>query len=129
MYEITNVETFISTLRESILESYETQMQEPNNEFDEDLMKLVQEKNENVECYFSIEEAKSIASPIIENIKNRNKSIGINKNLINHKQFLKILHAFNQRIVSNILLELSREGLIESGFDEKANDFIFWVKN
>lgn len=128
MYEITDDETFILTLRDSLIESYETQMQS-SGEIDKDLMKLVQEKNEDVECYFTIEEAKSIASPIIESIKNRNKSIGINKNLISHKQFIKILHAFNQRIVSNILLELSKEGLIESGFDDEANDFIFWVKD
>jgi hypothetical protein len=38
-----------------------------------------------------------------------------------------MLESFNDRMVSNILNKLVNDGYLESAFDEKSNDFIFWV--
>jgi hypothetical protein len=32
-------------------------------------------------------------------------------------------------MVSNIISGLVQKGLVETAFDEEANDFVFWVKN
>jgi hypothetical protein len=48
--------------------------------------------------------------------------------LLSDKIFLDIISDLNTRMVSNILNNLVQKGLIESGFDSEANDFIFWIK-
>lgn len=47
---------------------------------------------------------------------------------ISDRLYFAFIEALNARMVSNILNKLSRDGLLESAFDEKSNDFIFWVK-
>jgi hypothetical protein len=32
-------------------------------------------------------------------------------------------------MVSNLLANLSRQGLVESAYDESLNDFVFWAKD
>jgi hypothetical protein len=32
-------------------------------------------------------------------------------------------------MISNLLNTLVNKGLVETAFDEKSNDFVFWVKN
>lgn len=49
--------------------------------------------------------------------------------IIDEKIFMKILEETNNRLVSNILTELSTKGLVESAYDSEINDFIFWVKD
>lgn len=48
--------------------------------------------------------------------------------IIDEKIFMKILEETNNRLVSNILTELSTKGLVESAYDSEINDFVFWVK-
>jgi hypothetical protein len=33
----------------------------------------------------------------------------------------------NGRLVSNLLASLASKGLVESAYDEKLDDFVFWV--
>lgn len=39
-----------------------------------------------------------------------------------------ILDEISQRMVSNIVRDLVNKGLVESAFDSKKNEFVFWVK-
>jgi hypothetical protein len=49
--------------------------------------------------------------------------------IIDENIFMKIIEEMNNRLVSNILTELTKRGLVESAYDSEINDFIFWVKS
>lgn len=67
---------------------------------------------------------------IKENIKTqRNKITKDKRYVLNDEIFADIVHKLNERMVSNIISSLVQKGLVETAFDEKANDFVFWVKN
>jgi hypothetical protein len=49
--------------------------------------------------------------------------------LLNSNLFYDIIFNLNARMTSNIINNLVQKGLVETAFDNEANDFIFWVKN
>ena len=49
--------------------------------------------------------------------------------IVSEDLYMNIINALNDRLVSNILNNLVNKGIVETAFDEKANEFIFWVKN
>ena len=61
-------------------------------------------------------------------IKQKHKTKNQYRHIINEKIFSQIVEALNTRMVSNILSSLANKGLIESAYDEKLDDFVFWVK-
>jgi DNA-binding HxlR family transcriptional regulator len=61
--------------------------------------------------------------------KEKNKKTKKIRYILDDQIFEKIIHDLNNRMVSNILNSLVQKGLVESAFDEDANDFIFWTKD
>jgi DNA-binding HxlR family transcriptional regulator len=61
--------------------------------------------------------------------KEKNKKTKKIRHILDDQIFEKIIHDLNNRMVSNILNSLVQKGLVESAFDEDANDFIFWTKD
>lgn len=125
LYEIVDEEEFIKSIREIMLEHFfkEVKKKKTNCKKNKQLIHLMKEHGGNLEKKLTIEETKSIASPIL---KQKQKD---GKTFITHKDFREILEELNKRIISNILVELTKEGVIESAFDNEQNDFIFWVKD
>ena len=39
-----------------------------------------------------------------------------------------VLRQLSERMISNIVRNLVKKGLVESAFDEDKNDFVFWIK-
>lgn len=65
-----------------------------------------------------------------ESIKTqRNKITKQIRYILNDDIFAEIVHKLNDRMVSNIMVGLVQKGLVETAFDEEANDFVFWVKD
>lgn len=66
---------------------------------------------------------------IVKQFVKKQKNTKTNKvrYLLNDDLFIEILSSLNDRMVSNILNRLVQKGLIESAFDSKTNDFIFWI--
>jgi predicted transcriptional regulator len=65
-----------------------------------------------------------------ENLKReRNKITKKIRYILNDDIFAEIVYKLNDRMVSNIISGLVQKGLVETAFDEEANDFVFWVKN
>lgn len=48
--------------------------------------------------------------------------------VISNKKYAELIDSLNTRLVSNMLNNLVNKGLLETAFDQDANDFIFWVK-
>lgn len=64
-----------------------------------------------------------------ENVKKeRNKKLNKIRYTVNDTIFAEIIYRLNDRMVSNILNGLVQKGLVETGFDSEANDFVFWIK-
>lgn len=82
-----------------------------------------QELDSNLSYHESCVIAKSIL------IKQKHKVSGDTRYLITDKKYMTLIEELNTRLVSNLLNSLVNKGLIESAYDEKSNDFIFWVKN
>lgn len=61
--------------------------------------------------------------------KERNKKTRKIRYVLSDKIFEDIVTKLNDRMVSNIMTSLVSKGLVESAFDDKINDFVFWVKN
>jgi hypothetical protein len=61
--------------------------------------------------------------------KEKNKKTKKVRYILDDKIFTKIIDDLNKRMVSNILSGLVQRGLVESAFDEDANDFIFWTRD
>lgn len=117
-YEISDINEFIKSLRLIVL-----------NEFFEDKEKnifseLFEAKKEELERKLSLEETYSIIKPLAT----KNKKPYGDDYLISHKTFTEMIDSLNRRIISNLLLELTLSGDIESAFDDEKNDFIFWIK-
>lgn len=123
VYEITNVEEFAESIRLIILENFydnDKKLTKEISKFDE----LMKTKREKIQEKLTLQESKNIIKPILKTVIN---SVGEKEYTVSHKNFKKILEELNRRIISNILMELVSEGLVETGFDEEKNDFIFWV--
>lgn len=50
------------------------------------------------------------------------------KSTIDTNTYMKMIECFNSRMISNMLNNLVNRGLLETAYDNKTNDFIFWVK-
>ena len=61
--------------------------------------------------------------------KERHKKTKKIRYILNDKIFEDIVTKLNDRMVSNIMTSLVSKGLVESAFDDKINDFVFWVKD
>ncbi len=61
--------------------------------------------------------------------KQKHKKTNNIRYLISDNIFFKMIESLNDRMISNLLNNLVNKGLVETGFDEKTNDFIFWIKN
>lgn len=71
------------------------------------------------------------SSIIIKNVlrKEINKKTKKHRYVMTEKMFISMIESLNDRMVSNILNGLVNKGMLETGYDEESNDFIFWIKD
>jgi len=60
--------------------------------------------------------------------KQKNKHSKDIRYIISEKNYSKLVTDLHSRMMSNLITQLVNKGLIETAFDDEANDFIFWVK-
>lgn len=83
---------------------------------------------EELEQILSYSESTLIAKEILKKQKHKSNKNKI-RYLVSESNYLELIDALNNRMVGNILNNLVNKGLVETSFDEEANDFIFWVKD
>lgn len=88
---------------------------------------LCEEDSNELQKTLTQSECMSIAMTYIK--RELNKKTKEERYIISTKKYMSMIESFNSRMVSNILVNLTNQGLIESAYDEKLNDFIFWVKD
>jgi DNA-binding HxlR family transcriptional regulator len=87
---------------------------------------VIENDKEELDKVLSHKEALLIIKELVKKQKNR-KTNQI-RYTINDSIFADIIYRLNDRMVSNIVSGLVQKGLIETAFDDEANDFVFWIK-
>lgn len=95
-----------------------------------EFLKAIENMQENnlkeLDSILPIIEAKAIFEPYLK--KERNKKTFKTRISIKESDYDEVLQQLGQRMISNIVRNLVKKGLVESAFDEEKNDFVFWLK-
>lgn len=122
---IDNIEKFTDSARLVVFNSFGKDMVENADDFTELLTGASEEDIKELNSVLTQKESLVIVE---QNAKKQvNKNTKEVRYIIDEKIFADILEALNSRLVSNLLANLSKQGLIESAYDDELNDFVFWT--
>ena len=119
-YEIEDMDEFVSRIRQIVLDDF---FANEDKEQKTDFTELFHENYNNLENKLTIGEAHNIIKSMVES---KQTEIGTYQLIISAKNFVKTIDYLNRRIISNMLMELVSTDKIESAFDDKQNEFVFW---
>jgi hypothetical protein len=92
----------------------------------DDLISVRPEDKDELDKILSFEESFNITTQIVK--KQKNKKTNSIRYMVNDTIFSEVLESLNDRMVSNLLNNLVNKGILETGFDNETNDFLFWIK-
>jgi hypothetical protein len=124
-YTITDIDAFVESTRVLVYDAFGK-----NNLESEALTVMMSDLKESeqqeIETVLTQDEALLIAKEFIKQKQHKytKKIIYI----ISEKKYMQMIESFNERLVSNMIRNLSRQGLIDMAYDSEINDFVFWVK-
>jgi hypothetical protein len=120
---IKDLDGFIEASRALVFNNFGTNQKEGIDPLALSVSDLDQDELDSVLSY---DETKNIIVDLLRKQTNkRNQKI---RYLLNNDLYMKIISAIGDRMTSNILNSLVNRGLVETAYDENADDFIFWVK-
>ena len=125
-YEIKDLEEFTESARRVVFSGFGKSIEQTKDDFTDILEQLSQEEENEMNQVLGQKESMIIIRSIVK--KQKNKKTQQIRYVVNEKIFEDILNALNARLVSNILANLTKKGLIESAYDDQLDDFVFWVK-
>lgn len=124
-FTVKDLETFVTSTRQLIYNNFGNW----NNKDEEDLIDKLHEvpiDKDDFDLILSQKEAMVIVKSSLR--KQTHKYKKTTRYLISDNIFLEIVSQLNDRIISNTVSGLVKKGLLESAYDEKLDDFVFWVK-
>lgn len=123
-YVINDLDGFIDSIRTIVFNSFD-----PANNSTKDILTYVKpEEKEELDNILSHKESEQIVKSMLKQQKTKKKNQDI-QYIVNDDLLYSIVESLNDRMISNILNNLVNKGLLETGFDAKSNDFIFWIKD
>ena len=122
---INNIDEFVDKTRTLVFNNFGKSDDE--TDIDSLLNNIKPENQEEFDRVLSHDESIIIMTNLAK--KQKNKKNNKIRYLISDSIFYEIIQSFNDRMISNLLNTLVNKGLVETAFDDKTNDFIFWVKN
>lgn len=125
-FEIKDIDEFTESARRLVFTGFGKANEEIKDDFTDLLDELSEEEETEMNEILSYNEAKLIVESLVH--KKTHKKTKKKKYIVSEKIFSDILEALNARLVSNILSNLSKRGLIESAYDDELNDFVFWIQ-
>ena len=124
-YTITDVDAFVESTRVLVFDAFGK-----NNVESEALTVMKTELNkaeqEELETVLTQDEALLIAKEFITQKKHKRTKKTIY--IISETKYMQMIESFNERLVSNMIRNLSKAGLVEMAYDSEINDFVFWIK-
>ena len=125
-FEIRDIDEFTESARRIVFSSFGKANEETKDDFTDLLDRLSEEEEAEMNDILSYKESKLIVESLVH-IKTHKKTKK-SKYIVSEKIFSDILEALNARLVSNMLSNLTKKGLIESAYDDELNDFVFWIQ-
>lgn len=126
-YVVKDLEEFIETSRSLVYNNFGNST-DKSDSIDTILTAIVEgEDKKELDNVLSYEESLIIIKSFLK--KEINKKTKKHRYVMTEDMFLSIIESLNDRMVSNILSGLVNKGLLETGYDEESNDFIFWIKD
>lgn len=125
-FVIKNLEEFVNASRRLVFQSFGHKT-EDQLEIEDMISNISDKEQQELDSVLSYEESCSLIKPILKKqVNKKNKNV---RYILSEDLYLSIIEALNDRLVSNILNGLVNKGLIETGFDDESNDFVFWIKD
>jgi len=124
-YVIKNIEEFVDKTRTLVFNNFGNT--ENENDIDSLLDTIKPEDQEEFDLVLSHDESMVITKSLAK--KQTNKKNQETRYLVSDSVYYEIIQSLNDRMVSNLLNNLVNKGMVETGFDEESNDFIFWLKD
>jgi hypothetical protein len=124
-YIIDDLEEFTLSARRLVFNGFGKGAVEDPDEFTDLMKEQTQELTEEMNEVLTQKESLIIVKNLA--IKQKHKHKNISRFIIDEKIFSQIIEEMNGRLVSNLLASLASKGLVESAYDEKLDDFVFWV--
>jgi hypothetical protein len=125
MYKITDVDKFIEATRVLVYNNFDTSKDTNIDLSTTTINSLSKEEQKEIDEILTHQESMSIFLEFCKTKTNKKKT---QEYYISEKKYLTFIESLNARMVSNMLSNMVRLGVIESAFDSEANDFVFWVK-
>ena len=120
-YVISDLSDFTDRARAIVYNNFGSWQNEPEVDITTDHVK--KEEQADLDNMLSHQESLVIVKENIQRQKHkRTKKV---RYILNDTIFSSIIHKLNDRLVSNIMTRLVQKGLVETAFDDEANDFVF----
>lgn len=121
---INNIEDFVQSTRVLVYSAFGSKDNKQGENFTIDISALDELEISELNNCLSQNESLLIAKEYLKISKKEKDNY-----IISDSKYAELIEALNTRMVSNMLVKLTQDGVLESAFDEESNDFIFWVKD
>jgi|LakMenEpi13Oct10_1017325.scaffolds.fasta_scaffold17578_2 hypothetical protein len=126
-YVIHDMDAFTNHARVLVYNAFGSGLSEDKDDPEiDDLISVKPEDKDELDKILSFEESLNITTQIVK--KQKNKKTNSIRYVVNDIIFSEVLDSLNDRMVSNLLNNLVNKGVLETGFDNETNDFLFWIK-
>lgn len=125
-YVIEDLENFVQNTRAIVYQNFASSNEQDEEAEDAILNELNETEQKELDSVLSYNESIIITKNFAK--KQQNRKSKKFRYIISDEIFMDIVTSMNSRMISNILQGLVSKGLVESAYDNEANDFIFWVK-
>lgn len=125
-FVIKNFSEFVEASRKLVFNNFGSKLDDDSS-IETMLVDLSIEDQKELDIVLSYNESATIVKSFIK--KQKNKKTKESRYLVDEESYMLIITSLNDRLVSNVLNSLVNKGLVETAYDDKCNDFVFWVKD
>ena len=125
-FVIKNLEEFVNASRRLVFQSFGNKI-EDQQAIEDMITNISKQEQQELDNILSYDESYLLIKPMLK--KQINKKTKDVRFILSEDLYMSIIEALNDRLVSNVLNSLVNKGLIETAYDDKSNDFIFWIKD
>jgi hypothetical protein len=123
---IKDIEYFVNYSRVLLFNLFGKDNNSEIDDVNKDMTDLSEEEKKELDTILSYDESLVIIKSIAK--EQKHKITKKSRYIITDELFLHIIEALNDRMTSNLLNGLVNRGLVETAYDDEAEDFVFWVK-
>ena len=123
-YIIEDLSNFVDHARHMVFNHFGSELQD--EDYTESLLReLTTEEQDELDTVLTHDESMIIAKNFVK--KQTNKQTKETRYIVSEDVFLEMISSLNDRLVSNLIHNLVKKGLLETAYDDEKNDFVFWA--